>query len=100
MSKFKVGDKVVCLEKSDLLNLVFGEHYIVTDNTFPDMIVLEGIIDRACSDRFELIESKVASTLQNHLHTLKTAINGVKMHDKDLFMLQNILSSLEDEING
>ncbi len=35
---------------------------------------------------------------ENALKDLKTAINGLKIHDKDLFMLENIISTLEDTI--
>ena len=36
--------------------------------------------------------------LKKELDRLKRALEDVKMHDKDLFMLQNIVATLEDKI--
>ncbi len=33
------------------------------------------------------------------IETLKKAVKSVKMHDKDEFMLLNIIEQLKDEIN-
>ena len=37
---------------------------------------------------------------QQLLNDLKNALEIVKIHDKDKFMLENIISSLEDELNN
>lgn len=39
-------------------------------------------------------------TKQELLEILKEALHGVKMHDKDKFMLENIVSSLEDVLDA
>jgi len=40
------------------------------------------------------------SKIKEVVDTLKEVVNSVKMHDKDLFMLNNILDQLEDEVEN
>lgn len=51
----------------------------------------------------EAVNGQFNTTIKKHneyLENLKDALKVIKMHDKDLFMLENIVASLEDSIGG
>jgi len=72
----------------------YKKGYIIQDNT--SKIVYKVVSCKKVNYGYSLEIKKH----YEYLEDLKNALNTIKLHDKDLFMLQNIVDSLEDSLNG
>ncbi len=63
--------------------------------------VFEVLSCKKSGDKYNIEISKIRNNNRSNelFRQLEDALSNVKMHDKDLFMLLNILSTLEDSVN-
>ena len=71
---------------------------IIEDDTTKVIYEVVNCVKENDHFRVELKQHKNNNT-QEIFEQLKEVLNTVKMHDKDLFMLTNIVSTLEDSVN-
>ena len=99
MSRFKVGDKVRCIswageffKVGDIYEILEVTQYgYVTSNNNCRVVGFH-------LGKFELVESKKEEN-SDITKDLKKAIGFLDLHDKDKFMLDNIVATLEDRID-
>lgn len=110
-NKFKVGDKVRCVNV-DAFDIKFknDDEYIIykidmnyrlyRSNEMHDYCDLDEVIlgDYFYESELELVESKKEEN-SDITKDLKKAIGFLDLHDKDKFMLDNIVATLEDRID-
>jgi uncharacterized Zn ribbon protein len=103
VSKFKVGDKV------RVISLVDSED---EDFDIDDIFIIQKVFESnlegywyynnasifCYESELELVESKKEEN-SDITKDLKKAIGFLDLHDKDQFMLDNIVATLEDRIN-
>lgn len=98
MSKFKVGDKVRVINPKDNKNL--GDIFTISRIEELGCIIYRR--SEELGDYFYELEIEHVK----HIHStkeitkdLKKAIGFLDLHDKDDFMMDNIIATLEDRIN-
>ena len=100
MSKFKVGDKVRCISWAgefftvgDIYEILEVTQYgYVTDNKNCRVVGFH-------LGEFELVKESKKEENSDITKDLKKAIGFLNLHDKDKFMLDNIVATLEGKID-